>query len=85
MTYASGLDPATGLADEGYLGFTSDTPITGFQFVSTLGGQLNTGFTDISEISAVPEPSTWAMMLLGFAGLGFMAYRSKKQLVQHIA
>jgi hypothetical protein len=25
--------------------------------------------------SAVPEPSTWAMMLLGFAGIGFMAYR----------
>jgi hypothetical protein len=22
-----------------------------------------------------PEPSTWAMMLLGFAGLGFVAYR----------
>jgi hypothetical protein len=27
--------------------------------------------------SAVPEPSTWAMMLLGFAGVGFMAYRRK--------
>jgi hypothetical protein len=26
---------------------------------------------------AVPEPSTWAMMLLGFAGIGFMAYRRK--------
>jgi hypothetical protein len=25
--------------------------------------------------AAVPEPSTWAMMLLGFAGIGFMAYR----------
>jgi PEP-CTERM motif len=25
--------------------------------------------------SAVPEPSTWAMMLLGFAGLGLAAYR----------
>jgi hypothetical protein len=25
---------------------------------------------------AVPEPSTWAMMLLGFAGLGFAGYRS---------
>jgi hypothetical protein len=24
---------------------------------------------------AVPEPSTWAMMLFGFAGLGFMGYR----------
>jgi hypothetical protein len=27
--------------------------------------------------SAVPEPSTWAMLLLGFAGIGFMAYRRK--------
>jgi hypothetical protein len=28
-------------------------------------------------VSAVPEPSTWAMMLLGFAGIGFMTYRRK--------
>ena len=26
-----------------------------------------------------PEPSTWAMMLLGFIGLGFMAYRRKSK------
>jgi PEP-CTERM motif len=32
---------------------------------------------DYSAIDAVPEPSTWAMMILGFAGLGFMAYRRK--------
>jgi hypothetical protein len=25
--------------------------------------------------SAVPEPSTWAMMLLGFGGLAFAGYR----------
>jgi hypothetical protein len=25
--------------------------------------------------SAVPEPATWAMMILGFCGLGFIAYR----------
>jgi hypothetical protein len=24
---------------------------------------------------SVPEPSTWAMVLLGFAGLGFVSYR----------
>ena len=29
----------------------------------------------ISFNSSVPEPSTWAMMLLGFAGLGFAGYR----------
>jgi hypothetical protein len=26
--------------------------------------------------TVVPEPSTWAMMLIGFAGLGFMGYQS---------
>ena len=29
--------------------------------------------------SPVPEPSTWAMMLLGFAGLGFAGYRRARQ------
>jgi PEP-CTERM motif len=42
-------------------------------------GELN--YTDIqivvSNITAVPEPSTWAMMILGFCGLGFMAHRRK--------
>jgi hypothetical protein len=27
------------------------------------------------EVAAVPEPSTWAMMILGFVGVGFMTYR----------
>jgi hypothetical protein len=29
--------------------------------------------------SAVPEPSTWAMMLLGFAGVGFIGYRRSRK------
>lgn len=29
----------------------------------------------IESIAAVPEPSTWAMMLIGFAGLGFAGYK----------
>jgi hypothetical protein len=33
----------------------------------------------ITQVAAVPEPSTWAMILLGFAGVGFMAYRRKSQ------
>jgi hypothetical protein len=27
--------------------------------------------------AAVPEPSTWAMLILGFVGVGFMAYRRR--------
>ena len=33
---------------------------------------------DLTLTAAVPEPSTWAMMILGFCGLGFMAYRRKQ-------
>jgi hypothetical protein len=32
-----------------------------------------------SQITGVPEPSTWAMMLLGFAGVGFAGYRRTKR------
>lgn len=30
-------------------------------------------------ITAVPEPSTWAAMLAGFAGLGFVVYRRRRK------
>ncbi len=36
----------------------------------------------ISEVqfsNAVPEPSTWALMLLGFAGVGYAAYRRSRK------
>ena len=36
-----------------------------------------TGSISNSVVTAVPEPSTWAMMILGFAGVGFMAYRRR--------
>jgi hypothetical protein len=32
----------------------------------------------VFTIAAVPEPSTWAMMILGFAGVGYMMYRRRK-------
>jgi hypothetical protein len=43
-------------------------------YLSTLVIDAQTG-----GVSAVPEPSTWAMLLLGFAGIGFMAYRRKNR------
>jgi hypothetical protein len=36
-----------------------------------------THVTAVEIAAAVPEPSTWAMMILGFAGVGFIAYRRR--------
>lgn len=39
------------------------------------GGSLDA----VSLTAAIPEPSTWAMMILGFCGLGFLAHRRNRQ------
>jgi PEP-CTERM motif len=56
------LDPGDTTAFVTGLTFTADGSFTGTQ-------------TPITSGSAVPEPSTWAMMLLGVAGLGFSGFR----------
>ena len=79
--------------------FTTTTPgtLVGFAGGTIDGGEAEQetfptgglyGFNPVysnfsGTITAVPELSTWAMMMLGFAGLAFMAYRrkSKPQLV----
>jgi hypothetical protein len=55
-----------------------------FDLTNTQAGGFNsvvfsTGSTafEFAFTAAVPEASTWAMMILGFAGIGFMAYRRK--------
>ena len=43
-------------------------------------GTLRSFRSDVSGdfSSSVPEPSTWAMMLLGFAGLGYVGFRKAR-------
>jgi hypothetical protein len=41
--------------------------------------------TVTSFTAAVPEPATWAMMILGFCGLGCMAYRRKSKPAMYAA
>ncbi len=48
---------------------------------TTLEGTLTYNYTAPTGVLAsapVPEPSTWAMMLIGFAGLGYAAVRRKR-------
>ncbi|MGB7975474.1 MAG: PEP-CTERM sorting domain-containing protein [Roseiarcus sp.] len=49
----------------------------GFGWIS-IGADAATPVFDVTgtlpPVTAVSEPSTWAMMLLGFAGLGFAGY-----------
>ena len=51
----------------------------GFNIDAVAGETLiGTNGSIVTITAAVPEPSTWAMMILGFCGVGFMAYRRKQ-------
>ena len=62
-------------SSNGLFEFSFDAPVTSVTFSSGVNALEVAG---VSVSSAVPEPSTWAMMLLGFAGLGYAAYRKTK-------
>jgi hypothetical protein len=63
--------------------FAGPTTPIGHGFVELLGygGNGDTVLFDNVHVtvSAVPEPATWAMMILGFMGVGFVAYRRKSK------
>jgi hypothetical protein len=40
-------------------------------------------YTAPTNVGAVPEASTWAMLIVGFAGIGFMAYRRRPTITAH--
>jgi PEP-CTERM motif len=46
----------------------------------SVSGISESGNFEFGVVAGVPEPSTWAMMLLGFAGIGFVTYRRKSKL-----
>jgi hypothetical protein len=74
------LTPGAGPAGTvGYIAdFTFGSSYKQYAFgTSTFAGPLNSE-QELSAIAAIPEPATWAMMLLGLGGLG-AAMRSARQ------
>jgi hypothetical protein len=75
------LTPGAGPA--GTVGYIADFDFgTAYKYyafgASTEAFQAGNTDQELSAVATVPEPSTWAMMIIGFAGLGFMAYRRKQ-------
>jgi PEP-CTERM motif len=69
--------------EEGY-GHTFLSAGGSFVAVGDMGANQNSGnmstFTHVTAPpSPVPEPSTWAMLLIGFAGLGYASYRASRK------
>jgi hypothetical protein len=60
------------VSDTGPFSMTEQAIIT----LTPHGELLSRGQTEIKD--AIPEPSTWAMMVLGFVGIGYLGFRKSR-------
>ena len=67
ITYGSNAGDFVGIMDPGIALAVLSGPSGDYVFVDNVTG-----------VSAIPETSTWAMLMVGFAGLGFAGYRRTK-------
>jgi hypothetical protein len=59
---------------------------TGLSFDKVILSSSGNSFEfDNIHVGGVPEPSTWAMLILGFASVGFLAYRRRDQTMPSLA
>lgn len=81
------------IASSGFFGLVSATPFTSIVITNNqTGGYMSTEGMDNfitngvgSVNSGVPEPATWAMMMLGFGAIGFAMRRQTKVRVAYAA
>ena len=59
---------------------TGSTTVLSFASAAPQNCCYGPALDDVAVV-AIPEASTWAMMILGFAGVGFLSYRRKSRAV----
>ena len=76
----TGYSLSTNLAglDASRIAFTSNSISFNGQGLAFLNSPYFITLNLLTSTGAVPEPSTWAMMLMGFGGLGFQLRRKRK-------
>jgi hypothetical protein len=87
VTFVVGSDPLVSSSAQTFIrtdNFSTSNTYTDAQYalyyVESNGGPAVLDLTfNGSPVTGVPEASTWAMMVLGFCGVGFMAYRRKSR------
>ena len=72
---ATPLEPLTFAASAYTSSFTETLGPGDYTVIITGTAHRALGVGGTVTTSGVPEPSTWAMMALGFAGLGYAAFR----------
>jgi PEP-CTERM motif len=71
-----GVSVATGTSEALQTLTGTNATFAFYNFEATAGDVL---VASVSGVSAVPEPATWGMMLLGFLGLGFAFRQSRRK------
>jgi hypothetical protein len=71
----TGATVTSGTTTVDFTNYTVSVGVTDTLTISSVPGSDATGFSNSLVESAIPEPSTWAMMILGFIGLGYAAIR----------
>ena len=76
----TGLPANADFAAIGIIGTGGET-IKSVEVSDTMGFKELKHFQFDSTTGVIPETSTWAMMLVGFAGLGFASYRKTRKAI----
>lgn len=79
-TVVHGTATPAGLNWTVFTGYFTGTGSDTLSFISSLDSQYGSVFLDGIEITAVPEPATWAMMIFGFGLAGMTIRRRRRKL-----